>query len=77
MRAVVMTLLSLPIVLLGTTADATHRSKKYRSHPPYYYGPPPARIICGQTGCFEIPPGCTGEVRRSGKGVVAVVMCGH
>ena len=36
---------------------------------------PDARIICGQTGCFEVPPGCRGEIRRSGKGVVAVVIC--
>jgi hypothetical protein len=33
------------------------------------------RIICGQTGCFEIPPGCGGELRRTGRSVVAVVIC--
>ncbi len=56
---------SLTTVLLHTVpSDAAHRSQMA-----------PARVICGQTGCFEVPPGCRGEVRRSGKGVVAVVIC--
>ena len=57
-------LASLAGILLHTSSEAARRSEAT-----------PARIICGQTGCFEVPPGCRGEVRRSGKGVVAVVIC--
>ncbi len=32
-------------------------------------------VVCGMTGCFDVPPGCDGVVRRSGKGVVALVVC--
>ena len=53
-------------VLQAMPADAAQRDRN---------GHVPARIICGQTGCFEIPPGCRGEIRRSGRGVVAVVIC--
>jgi hypothetical protein len=51
--------------------DAARRSN--RSH----VAPTPARVICGQTGCFDVPPGCRGEIRPSGHGVVAVVTCGR
>ncbi len=51
-------------VLHAAPSDAARRSQAT-----------PARVICGQTGCFDVPPGCRGEVRRSGKGVVAVVIC--
>jgi hypothetical protein len=52
---------------LGAVSGAEARDKRQRGA----YQP---RIICGQTGCFEIPPGCLGELRRTGKSVVAVVM---
>jgi len=35
----------------------------------------PQLIVCGMTGCFAVPPGCRHEMRRSGRGVVAVVIC--
>jgi hypothetical protein len=33
------------------------------------------RIICGATGCFEVPPGCRGEMRPVGRSLTAVVIC--
>ena len=56
-------------VLLATTAGATARKKQQHvAHQP--------QIICGQTGCFEVPPGCGYEMRRVGRGgVTAVVIC--
>ncbi len=40
--------------------------------------PPPARVVCGMTGCFDVPPGCRGETRPSGRGgIVAIVNCGR
>jgi hypothetical protein len=34
------------------------------------------RVVCGQTGCFDVKPGCGYEMRRSGRGgTVAVVTC--
>jgi hypothetical protein len=36
----------------------------------------PRLIVCGMTGCFEVPPGCGHEMRRAGRGgVVAVILC--
>jgi hypothetical protein len=35
----------------------------------------PQRIVCGMTGCFEVPPGCRHEIRPNGYGVIAVVIC--
>jgi hypothetical protein len=61
------------LMLLGALAavvlTATRSEAARRDHAS------PARVICGQTGCFEVPPGCRGEIRRSGRGVVAVVIC--
>jgi hypothetical protein len=35
-----------------------------------------ARVVCGDTGCRSVPPGCHGETRASGSdGTVAVVIC--
>jgi hypothetical protein len=36
---------------------------------------PPAQIVCGMTGCFNVGKGCRSELRPSGRGEVAVVMC--
>ena len=57
------------LALLTGAVDAGAREKHQRvvAHEP--------RIICGQTGCFEIPLGCNGELRRTGRSVVAVVWC--
>ena len=54
-------------------ASAATRDKLARAKA----GAPPARVVCGQTGCFDVPPGCGYELRRSGRGhnVVAVVIC--
>jgi hypothetical protein len=54
-----------PIAGEATASHAAHRPQV--AHQP--------RILCGQTGCFEIPRGCYGEMRRTGKSVVAVVIC--
>ncbi len=32
-------------------------------------------IICGATGCFQVPPGCRGEMRPVGRSLTAVVIC--
>jgi hypothetical protein len=34
------------------------------------------RVVCGVTGCRDVPPGCRGEVRPSGNDNVAIVICG-
>jgi hypothetical protein len=56
-------------VLFAGVSGANARDKRQRVAA---YEP---RIICGQTGCFEILPGCSGELRRTGRSVVAVVWC--
>ena len=33
------------------------------------------RVVCGITGCQDVPPGCRVEGRYSGFGVVYVVTC--
>ena len=63
-----LTLLVMSTLLAGLS-DASARDKRHRVAT---YEP---RIICGQTGCFEIKPGCSGELRRTGRSVVAVVWC--
>jgi hypothetical protein len=53
--------------VLATTADAASKQRKPAQ---------PARVVCGQTGCFDVPPGCGYEMRRTGRGsVVAVILC--
>ena len=61
-------LLAASVLVVGI-ANASARDKRHRVAT---YEP---RIICGQTGCFEITPGCSGELRRTGRSVVAVVWC--
>jgi hypothetical protein len=56
-------------LLLASLSGADARDKRHRIAT---YEP---RIICGQTGCFEIPRGCSGELRRTGRSVVAVMWC--
>lgn len=65
---------TLQVLLLGSLAGALWHPVPSDAAARRYEASP-ARIICGQTGCFEVPRGCQGEIRRSGKGVVAVVNC--
>lgn len=46
--------------------ESEHRKRATKSQP---------LVVCGMTGCFDVPPGCDGVVRRSGWGVVALVVC--
>ena len=60
---------ALLVLLSGTASDALapeYRKRATASQP---------LVVCGMTGCFDVPPGCDGVVRRSGKGVVALVVC--
>lgn len=60
---------ALLVLMSGTASDAfapEHRKRATQSQP---------LVVCGMTGCFDVPPGCDGVVRRSGKGVVALVVC--
>ncbi len=63
--------LALLLGVLALATDAAPADAARRS------AAPEARVICGQTGCFHVPPGCRGELRPSGRGgnVVAVVIC--
>jgi hypothetical protein len=61
-------LLAASVLVVGIS-NASARDKRHRVAT---YEP---RIICGQTGCSEIKPGCSGELRRTGRSVVAVVWC--
>jgi hypothetical protein len=38
-------------------------------------GAAPGQIRCGHTGCFEIPRGCRGEMRRVGTDRTVVMHC--
>ena len=38
-------------------------------------GVAPGQIRCGTTGCFEVPKGCRGEMRRVGTGASVVMHC--
>lgn len=40
-------------------------------------GGSPAQVVCGMNGCLNVNRGCKGEVRPSGRGEVAVVLCGN
>ena len=64
---------TLQILLLGSLAGVLLQAAPSEAA----RKPAPARVVCGQTGCFDVPPGCRGEVRHSGRGVVAVVICPH
>ena len=37
----------------------------------------PAQIVCGDRGCLNVGRGCRSEMRASGHGQVAVVICGN
>jgi hypothetical protein len=69
----VCTLLATVVVLTGAAADAATS----RRHPAQQrVAAAPRLIVCGMTGCFEVPPGCGHEMRRAGRGgVVAVILC--
>ena len=72
-KAMVCTLLAIFVVLTCATADAA-TSKRRHAKPRVAAGP--QLIVCGMTGCFEVPPGCRHEMRRSGRGgIVAVIIC--
>ena len=61
------------VVLTGAAADAA-TSKRHSAK--QRVAAAPRLIVCGMTGCFEVPPGCGHEMRRTGKGgVVAVILC--
>ncbi len=67
-RPLLASLAALALLLAGVAgADARDKRQRVATYEP--------RIICGQTGCFEIPRGCSGELRRTGRSVVAVVWC--
>ena len=72
-KALVRTLLVACIVLTCAVADAAtskHRHAKTR------VAAAPQLIVCGITGCFDVPRGCRYEMRRVGRhGAVAVVIC--
>jgi hypothetical protein len=50
-------------------AAASERKRHAKAHAG------PQRIVCGMTGCFEVPPGCRHEMRANGYGIIAVVIC--
>lgn len=58
------------LLLLGSAASEALQAERWmratRQQP---------LVVCGMTGCFDVPPGCDGVVRRSGKGVVALAVC--
>ena len=71
--AVACALPAMVVALSGAAADAAtsgrHAAKQR-------VAAAPRLIVCGMTGCFEVPPGCGYEMRRAGKGgVVAVILC--
>jgi hypothetical protein len=59
---------ALGMLILGT--DSADAAKKHRRS-----SAAPALIVCGMTGCFDVPPGCHYEMRPNGNGIVAVVIC--
>ncbi len=57
------------VLASGTPSDAfapEHRQRATKSQP---------LVVCGVTGCFDVPAGCDGVLRRTGRGVVALVVC--
>ena len=67
-------LVALAAFALQACADAN--AAKRRHHAKARVAAAPQLIVCGMTGCFDVPPGCRHEMRRNGRGVVAVVICG-
>jgi hypothetical protein len=63
------------ILLTCAAADAATR-ERHRHARVKHAAAHPRLIVCGMTGCFDVPPGCRYEMRRAGRGgVVAVVVC--
>ena len=72
-KAMVYTLLAMFAVLTGAAANAA-TSKRHSAK--QRVAAAPQLIVCGITGCFDVPPGCRYEMRRVGRhGAVAVVIC--
>ena len=72
-KIMVCTLLAMFVVLTCAAADA---ATSKRRHAKQRMAAAPQLIVCGMTGCFEVPPGCRHEMRRTGKGgIVAVIIC--
>ena len=69
-KAAAFTLLAAFVVQNGAPANAA-ASERHKTR----VAAAPQFIVCGMTGCFAVPPGCRHEMRRSGRGVVAVVIC--
>ncbi|MEW6449684.1 MAG: hypothetical protein AB1490_03465 [Pseudomonadota bacterium] len=67
--------MALVALALQACADANAASKR-RHQAKARVAAAPQLIVCGMTGCFDVPPGCRHEMRRNGRGVVAVVICG-
>mgnify|MGYP006873845734 FL=1 len=64
----VCTVLAMLGVLGSLTAEAATSKQRVAAAP--------RRVVCGITGCFEVPPGCRHEMRAAGRGgVVAVIIC--
>jgi len=65
--------LTLSAFALASAADANASMDRYRAK--VRVAASRQLIVCGMTGCFEVPPGCRHEMRRNGRGVIAVVIC--
>jgi hypothetical protein len=70
-RAAICTLLTAFALQAGGDAHAAQR----RHHAKARVAAAPQLIVCGMTGCFDVPPGCRHEIRPNGYGVIAVVIC--
>jgi hypothetical protein len=71
-KAAVCTLLTAFVLQTCAAADAASRKQRHaKARTPAS----PQRIVCGMTGCFDVPPGCRSEIRPTGDGVIAVVIC--
>ena len=69
--AAVCTLLTALALPVCADANAARR----RHHAMARAAAAPQLIVCGMTGCFDVPPGCRHEIRPNGYGVIAVVIC--
>ena len=63
-----LTALALPVCADANAAQRRHHAKARVAAAPQL-------IVCGMTGCFDVPPGCRHEIRANGYGVIAVVIC--
>jgi hypothetical protein len=72
-KAFVCTLPAMVVVLTCAAADAAASERHPARH---RVAAAPRLIVCGMTGCFQVPPGCGYEMRSAGRGgVVAVILC--